>query len=143
MEKVSISRFTEKIIEQHGSDNAEAVLIIAVDGERVTTSCIGPDPMFINDKSVSLVGAMRAILDTKFKLANAMYDHLKQHGRIRTEIQEKVVDEPAESFEPVKPKEQQKPNWNPKVTDPEEEFIHDLFDLIKRTFGGVKNAHDD
>ena len=49
MEKVSISRFTEKIIEQHGSDNAEAVLIIAVDGEHVTTSCIGPDPMFIND----------------------------------------------------------------------------------------------
>lgn len=53
MEKVSISRFTEKIIEQHGSDNAEAVLIIAVDGEHVTTSCIGPDPMFINDTTPS------------------------------------------------------------------------------------------
>lgn len=143
MEKVSISRFTEKIIEQHGSDNAEAVLIIAVDGEHVTTSCIGPDPMFINDKSVALVGAMRAILDTKFKLASAMHDHLKQHGRIWTEIQEKVVDEPAESFEPAKPKEQQKPNCPPKATDPEEEFIHGLFDLLERTFGGVKNAHDD
>lgn len=140
MEKVSISRFTEKIIEQHGSDNAEAVLIIAVDGERVTTSCIGPDPMFINDKSVALVGAMRAMLDTKFKFANAMYDHLKQHGRIRTEIQEKVVDEP---FESVQPKEQQKPKWNPKTTDLEEEFVHGLFDLLERTFGGVRDAHDD
>lgn len=143
MEKVSITSFTEKIIEQHGSDNAEAVLIIAVDGERVTASSIGPDPMFINDKSVALVGAMRAILDTKFKLASAMYDHLKRHGRIRTEVQEKILNEPAESFEPVKPKEQQKPNPSPMPNNPEEEFFHGLFDLLERTFGGGKDANDD
>ncbi len=144
MEKVSISRFTEKVVGQRGGDKAEAILIIAVDGQNFTASCIGPDPLLINDKSVALVGAMRTLLDEKFKLANTMYSHLKQQGRIRTELQEQVVDVASEAFEAVKPEEQPKPEWRSKANpDPEVEFLHGLFDLLERTFGGGTNAHDD
>lgn len=136
MDKVSISRFTEKVIEQHGSDSAEAVLIIAITGNQITTSCVGLDPLLINDKSVILAGAMRTVLDEKFKLANAMFDRLKQNGRIRTEMQEKLSDINAEDLAADPAKEQSKP-------DLEDEFFHGLFDLLEHTFGGGKDAHDD
>lgn len=142
MEKVSISRFTEKVIEQHGGDKAETVLIIVADGPNVTTSCIGPDPLFINDKAVTLAGAMRTILDEKFKLANSMYEHLKQNGRIRSELHERVVDAPEAAFTEDKPKEQPKPEAKA-APSPEEEFFHGLFELLERTFGGVADANDD
>lgn len=141
MEKVSISRFTEKVIEQHGSDKAEAVLIIVADGQNVTTSCIGPDPLFINDKAVTLVGAMRTILDEKFKLADSMYDHLKRNGRIRSELHERAVEAPEVAFTEDKPKEQPQPEAKA-APSPEEEFFHGLFELLERTFGGVADAND-
>ena len=141
MKKVSISRFTEKVIEQHGSDSAEAVLIIAVNGEHITTSFIGPKPPFINDKSIALVVAMRTILDERFNLANSIYDRMKQSGRIRSELFEKVVDTSADDFAAVeseqqpKKQPQSKPEWNPKAKVIPEE--------VERTLGGSKNANDD
>lgn len=150
MKKVSISRFTEKVIEQHGSDSAESVLIIAVNGEHITTSFIGPKPPFINDKSIALVVAMRTILDERFNLANSIYDRMKQSGRIRSELFEKVVDTSADDFAAVeseqqpKKQPQSKPEWNPKAkVIPEEEFALGLLDLLERTLGGSKNANDD
>lgn len=142
MDKVSISRFTEKVIEQHGGDKAEAILIIAVDGHNITTSAIGPDPMFINDKAIALVGATRTILNEKFKFANTMYDHLQQHGRIRTEIQEKIVDTPMESFKADNPREQPKTEKRPEK-EIAQEFVDGLINLLERTLGGSMNANDD
>lgn len=140
MEKVSITSFTEKIIEQHGSDEAEAIMIIALDGQKITMSSIGTDPLFINDKSVALAGAMQTILDDRFKAARTMYEYLKRNGRFVTEVREQICDTPAEAFAAAKPKQAAEAKTE---SDPERAFIHELFELIERNFGGGKDANDD
>jgi len=145
MDKVSISRFTEKVIEQHGSDKAEAVLIIAIDGHNVTTSAIGIDPLCINDKSIALAGAMLTILEEKFNFASTIYKTMRANGRIKSELQENTVEAPVGMFDAEAPKESRRPESPKKNPDKEaaEKLVEGMLDLLERTLGGSMNANDD
>lgn len=137
MDKISISRFVEEITKRTG-DKADAVMLIAVDGRNVNTSIIGVDDSFVDNNSIALVSAMRAVMEDRLKPATIAYESLMKGGKIKSSFRSIVIrdDEQPEDDADV-PSEQ---------NTPEMDFAKALADalnnLIEQKLGGDSDAHD-
>lgn len=142
MDKISVARFTEKIIEKTGCENADAIMIITVNGSDVNTSVAGTRPAFADSNTIALVSAMHAILEQKFKIADLIYESLMRRGEIHSEFHERDIQISNGELAADKLEERSEAKACPE-RDWADDFLDGLINLLEHTFGGDDDAHDD
>lgn len=141
MDKISVARFTKKTIEQTGCKNADAIMLITVNGSDIRTSVAGIDPIFPDHNSVALVAAMHEVLERKFKIADLAYKSAIRHGETLSEFQEHSVQVSDSELAADKPEKRDEVKACSK-RDLADDFLEGLIDLMERTLGGDNDAHD-